>query len=82
MLWNGHFLESWSKTMAIIALSSGESELGAVIRGTTEAIGIQSILADFGKKVCLRLSSDATAAIGLAKREGLGRVRHIATADL
>ena len=37
VLWNGHFLKSWSKTMAIIAFSSGESELGAVVRGTTEA---------------------------------------------
>ena len=28
------------------------------------------------------LRSDATAAIGIASRQGLGRIRHIATADL
>ena len=30
----------------------------------------------------LELHSDATAAIGICKRQGLGRVRHLATADL
>eukprot|EP00973_Karenia_brevis_P013089 1775879-Karenia_brevis.AAC.1 len=28
------------------------------------------------------MESDATAAIGIAKRQGLGRVRHLAVADL
>ena len=27
VMWNGKFIKSWSKTMEIIALSSGESEL-------------------------------------------------------
>ena len=30
----------------------------------------------------VRIFSDATAAIGIAKRRGLGRIRHLATADL
>ena len=30
----------------------------------------------------LTLKSDATAAIGITQREGLGKVRHLATADL
>ena len=30
----------------------------------------------------LTLLSDATAAIGICKRQGLGRIRHLATADL
>ena len=66
-----------------IALSSGESELAAVVRGATELLGLQSVFADFG--LCntrLALCSDATAAIGIVDREGLGRVRHLATADL
>ena len=36
----------------------------------------------FGYEVKLHILSDATAAIGMVKREGLGRVRHLATADL
>ena len=30
----------------------------------------------------VRVFSDATAAIGIAKRRGLGKIRHLATADL
>ena len=30
----------------------------------------------------IRVHSDATAAIGIAKRRGLGRIRHLHTADL
>ena len=30
----------------------------------------------------LRIHSDATAAIGISRRRGLGKVRHLATADL
>ena len=43
---------------------------------------MQSILADLGHQVDLVLASDATAAIGMVRRQGLGRVRHLAVADL
>ena len=66
----------------VIALSSGESELAAVVRGTTEALGVQALLKDFGIDVAISLKSDATAAIGIVKRLGLGRVRHLSVADL
>ena len=45
-------------------------------------MGIQSVLTDFGVKVKIEIHSDATAAIGICKRQGLGRVRHLATAYL
>ena len=42
-----------------------------------------AVLADFGlTSTRLTLRSDATAAIGITQREGLGKVRHLATADL
>ena len=40
------------------------------------------MLQDFGVTTHLTLKSDATAAIGICKRSGLGRVRHLAVADL
>ena len=80
--WQGQFVKAWSKTMDIIALSSGESELSAVVRGTTEALGIKAALRDFGREVTIDVRSDATAAIGMVKRLGLGRVRHLSVADL
>ena len=68
--------------MEIIALSSGESELCAVVRGATEALGVQACLQDFGHHTPILIRSDATAAIGMVKRLGLGRVRHLSVADL
>ena len=38
-MWRGQFVKAWSKTMGVLALSSGESELAALVRG----MGLQSI---------------------------------------
>ena len=82
VVWGQALLKAWSRTQTLIALSSGESELAAVTKAAAEALGVQSVLADFGLTVKLEVHSDATAAIGICKRQGLGRVRHLATADL
>ena len=82
VVWGQALLKAWSRTQTLIALSSGESELAAVTKAAAEGLGIQSVLADFGMSPKLELHSDATAAIGICKRQGLGRVRHLATADL
>ena len=81
-VWGGQFLKSWSKTISILCLSSGESELAAVVKATAEGIGLGSVLMDFGFESRLTVRSDATAAIGMVKRQGLGKVRHLAVADL
>ena len=75
-------LKAWSRTQTLIALSSGESELAAATKAAAEALGIQSVLSDFGVSTRIEIHSDATAAIGICRRQGLGRVRHLATADL
>ena len=82
VVWGAAVLKAWSRTQTLIALSSGESELAAVTKAAAEGAGVQSVLADFGVRVKLELHSDATAAICICKRQGLGRVRHLATADL
>ena len=53
----GKFLKGWSKTMEVLALSSGESELGALVKACTEGIGVQSLLLDFGVKVQVEILS-------------------------
>ena len=68
--------------MTVIALSSGEAELDATTRWAAEGLGLRSALNDFGVNVGIKILSDATAAIGMCRRLGLGRVRHLATADL
>ena len=81
-MWGGHLIRSWAETQAILAFSTGEAELAAVVKASTEALGLQSVLDDFGFRVRIEIQSDATAAIGMVRREGLGKVRHLAVADL
>ena len=45
-------------------------------------MGMQSICRDLGFDYKLRVHSDATAAIGIARRRGMGRIRHLDCADL
>ena len=59
-----------------------EAELASLVRASAESLGLQSLLGDYGFKVNIVVQSDASAAIGMVKREGLGKVRHLAVADL
>ena len=43
---------------------------------------MKSLLSDFRINVQIKILSDSTAAIGMVRRLGLGRVRHLACADL
>ena len=60
-----HVIKAWSTTQTIVALSSAEAELTGLCRGGAIAIGLQSLCADLGLKVGLRLHSDSSAAIGV-----------------
>jgi hypothetical protein len=75
-------VKHWRKTQSTIALSSGEAELSGIGSGMAQALGVQSLCADMGWQLKPRLHSDATAAIGIAKRRGLGKIRHLHCTDL
>ena len=75
-------IKHWSKTQTTISLSSGEAELHGIAHGAAQGLGMQSLLIDLGWKLKLRVHSDATAAIGICRRKGLGKIRHLATTDL
>ena len=73
-----HLLKAYSKTQAVIAKSSGESELYGVIRVSTEALGVSTLLEDFGMPgVKVRVGMDASAAMGIVQRRGLNKLRHV-----
>ena len=82
VMMGNHCVKHWSKTQSTIALSSGEAELGGIAYGMAQSIGVQSLCADLGIVVDINLFSDATAAIGITKRRGLGKIRHLHTSDL
>ena len=72
-----HLIKSWSNTQHAVATLSAESESIAMIKGTSEGIGIARIMAEFGEDIGLRLWADASTALALVEREGVGKVRHI-----
>ena len=78
----GGCVKHWSKTQPTIALSSGEAELSGIGAGMAQALGVQALAADMGWDLQPRVFSDATAAIGISKRRGLGTIRHLHTCDL
>ena len=71
-----------STTQTTIALSSGEAELGGICRGASIALGLQSLARDLGIELKVQMFTDATAAFGICRRRGLGRIRHLHVADL
>ena len=78
----GHLVKHWAKTQTPVCLSSGEAELRGIGDGLAQAIGLQSIARDLGLKWDINMYTDATAAIGIARRRGMGRIRHIDVTDL
>ena len=72
-----HALKSWSSTQLTIALSSAEAELYALTKGAAQALGFITLLADLGVEVSATVHTDASAAIGIARRAGLGKLRHL-----
>ena len=76
-MWGAHVLKSWSSTQQVIALSSGEAELYALIKAAAQVKGLMSVMMDFGKTLNCTVCTDATAALGMVHRVGLGRTRHV-----
>ena len=76
-MYGQHLLRSKSKTQATIALSLGESETLAAIKAGTESLGMMSLMDDFGVKVTSTLRLDASAALGILQRKGVGKIRHL-----
>ena len=75
-------LKAWSKEQCHIAMSSGEAELYASNKAAAEGLGLKSLAADMGIKVDITVEIDATAAIGIIHRRGLGKVRHLDVQEL
>ena len=82
MLLNGACLKTWSTTQSVIAVSSGEAEYYAALKGANMALGFRSMAADLGEDIKIVLRSDSSAALGIGGRQGLGKLRHLETGYL
>ena len=82
MMRGTHLIKHWSSTQRTVTLSSGEAELLGIVRGCSEALGLQSLAGDLGIKAAISVCGDSSAAIGICRRAGIGKVRHLAVGQL
>ena len=82
LVFGRHVLKSWSNTQSVISLSSGESEYYAVVKGASVCLGHASLLGELGVESRARIMTDSSAAMGMAGKSGLGKTRHVETAQL
>ena len=74
-----HCLRHWSTTLTTLALSSGEAEITGLCKGAAQGLGLRSVGNDLGITYDLELLTDAAAAMGIARRLGIGKIRHVDT---
>ena len=78
-LWLGtHVLKTWASTQSTIAISVGEAEYYAIVKGASQALGLQSLLCEIGIKSSITVRTDSASAKGMSSRVGLGKTRHVA----
>ena len=77
LYFGGSAVRGWATTQAVHALSSGEAEYYAALKGAYAALSFQSMLVDLGLKATVTLFSDSSAARGILHRAGLGKLHHL-----
>ena len=82
LLFGGVAVKGWSSNQRVIALSSGEAEYYAALKGASQALGFKSMLTDLGIEAKVILHTDSSAARGIIHRAGLGKLRHLETGYL
>merc|ERR1712078_731489 len=73
----GHFIKGWSRTQYHITQSSAEAELVALVKCSSESLGIRGMLKDFGRDSSGVVYGDSSGALAITKRKGAGKLRHI-----
>ena len=81
-LYGGCSVKHRSNTQPTVALSSSEAELHGIAAGIAQGMGLQALARDLGFEAPLTLHSDATAAIGIARKSGMRKIRHLDCTDL
>ena len=60
-----------------ITISSGEAELVAAVKASTEIIGLTQLASEWGEEFRAQVFVDSSAALGVVKRKGNGKMRHV-----
>ena len=76
-----HLVGHWSRTQQVVALSSGEAELNSMCKGSQEGLSAKHLSEELGMPIDLSLCVDASAACGIALRQGAGKVKHLSVSS-
>ena len=77
-----HLIMHWSKLQGNVALSSGEAELNAAVKGISEGLGIKNLCEEFGRNLKLQVGTDASVCNSIILRQGCGKIKHLTTKQL
>ena len=77
-----HHIKSWSVTQKRVTLSSAEAELGALVKASTEVIGVLQMAEGLGRSTSAEIYVDSSAALAVVQREGCGKLRHVRVGQL
>ena len=72
-----HCIRTWSSTQPSVTLSSGEAEFYGLVKASGAGLGLHSLLNDLGLDMPLCVWTDSSAALGIATRSGVGKLRHL-----
>eukprot|EP00971_Amphidinium_carterae_P239260 4749684-Amphidinium_carterae.1 len=71
--WGGVLISSYSRTQSTIATSSAESDYNGACACASEAVYVKELLKFLGEEVQIQLELDASSAISMGSRVGLGK---------
>ena len=77
-----HLIHHWSSTQSVVALSSAEAELNAIIKAASESIGVKNMIKECGGDIRIAIKTDSSAANGVTHRQGSGKVKHLEVRQL
>lgn len=77
IVFRGVCLKFWSTTQQHHALSSGEAEYYAAVKGGSEGLYVKNLCSDLGICVEVIIHSDSAACRGMCNRDGVGKLRHV-----
>ena len=77
LMCGSHCIRTYSVTQKFVTLSSGEAELMALVRATSECIGLAQLAAGWGVSLSCSVHVDSSAALAVTARRGNGKLRHV-----
>ncbi|CAK0903384.1 unnamed protein product [Prorocentrum cordatum] len=75
--WCGVVVSAYARTESVLAQSSPEAEYLAAVELAAEMLYVRELVKFIGFDTSLEIECDASSAIAIASRRGLGRLRHL-----